>query len=66
MPDPASTSNKDDSRLPNGRIKMADHYGRRKLPIMVRQGKKSQKPSWPFMELFGLYRRAIEADGASC
>lgn len=65
MPAPSSRKDHDDWAYPNGSVKMADRYGRRKLPIMVRQGRKSQKPSWPFMELWGLYRRRIAADGKS-
>lgn len=52
-----------DSRFLNGSVKMANSDGRRPLPIMVRPGRKSQKPFWPFMELWGLHRKAIESDG---
>jgi OTU-like cysteine protease len=63
MPAPSSREDHDNCGCSDGSVKMADHYVRRKLPIMVRQGKKSQKLSWPFMELWGLYRREIAADG---
>ncbi|ERF75031.1 hypothetical protein EPUS_06164 [Endocarpon pusillum Z07020] len=42
---------------------MSNSDGRRRLPIMVRAGRKSQKPYWPFMELWGLHRRPIVSDG---
>jgi hypothetical protein len=47
----------------NGSVKMANNDGRRPLPIMVRPGRKSHKPYWPFMELWGLHRKVIESDG---
>jgi len=47
----------------NGSVNMANNDGRRSLPIMVRPGRKSHKPYWPFMELWGLHRKAIESDG---
>lgn len=61
---PCSCGQEDfDLRCLNGSISMADNDGRRQLPIMVRNGRKSQKPVWPFMDLWGLYRKAIAADG---
>lgn len=47
----------------NGPVEMSNSHGRRRLPIMVRTGRKSQKPCWPFMELWGLHRRPIDSDG---
>lgn len=63
MPDPLSTKDNGHLWFLHGSASMADNDGRRQLPIMVRQAKKSQKPDWPFMELWGLHRRSIEADG---
>jgi OTU-like cysteine protease len=63
MPASLTKTENIDLRFLNGSVDMAYQDGRRKLPIMVRQGRKSTKPSWPFMELWGLHRRPIEADG---
>jgi hypothetical protein len=65
MPDPPKERGDHNLLISNGFINMANNDGSRKLPIMVRQPRKSQNPVWPFMQAWGLYRKPIEADGMS-
>jgi hypothetical protein len=63
MPDSSGREDSEDRKFLDGSSTMANNDGRKPLPIMVRPSKKTHKPIWPFMELWGLCRKAIDADG---
>jgi hypothetical protein len=63
MPGSSGREDIEDREFLDGSGSMANNDGRKQLPIMVRPSKKTQKPVWPFMEVWGLHRKAIDADG---